>query len=67
MEKPPPTPLPKIGNPATRALAAAGCFALEDVARFSENEVRSWHGVGPYAVNKIRQAFQEKGLKFKSE
>lgn len=44
------TPLPKIGAPATRALAAAGIGSLEAVAQRTERELLAMHGVGARAV-----------------
>ena len=57
--------IPKIGAPAQRALAAAGVKQLKDLTKFSEQEVRQWHGIGPNALGKLRQAMTEKGLSFK--
>ena len=57
--------IPKIGAPAQRALAAAGVKQLKDLAKFREEEVRQWHGIGPNALDKLRQAMSEKGLSFK--
>jgi len=55
---------PKIGAPATNALAAAGIKNLKQLTKFSEAEIKQLHGVGPYAVNKLRQALADKGLSF---
>ena len=57
--------IPKIGAPAQRALAAAGVKLLKDLTKFSEQEVRQLHGIGPNALGKLRQAMTEKGLSFK--
>lgn len=57
--------IPKIGAPAQRALAAAGVNQLKDLTKFSEQEVSQWHGIGPNALGKLRQAMAEKGLSFK--
>ncbi len=59
------TDLPKISAPAQRALAAAGVQNLKDLTRFSEAEVKKWHGIGPNALGKLRQAMQENGLSFR--
>ena len=48
--------LPKLGSPAERALAGAGIQRLEQLTRFSENEIKQLHGVGPNALAKLRQA-----------
>ncbi len=61
----PETDLPKIAAPAQRALAAAGVHQLKDLTKFSEAEVKKWHGLGPNALGKLRQAMDEKGLSFK--
>ncbi|GAA2616133.1 hypothetical protein [Paractinoplanes durhamensis] len=61
----PGTPLPHIGAPATRALTAHGVVRLEQVAALSETEVKALHGVGPYAVDRLRTALTEAGLTFR--
>lgn len=63
----PETDLPKLSAPARRALAAAGCNRLEDLTRFTEREVKKWHGIGPNALNQLRAAMAAKGLKFADE
>ncbi|GAB3316907.1 hypothetical protein GCM10027299_07730 [Larkinella ripae] len=55
----------KLGKPAERAFAAAGMTTLDQFARFTENEIAGWHGVGPNALGKIRQALLENDLRFK--
>jgi hypothetical protein len=57
--------LPKISAPARRALAAAGVQNLSDLTRFSEAEVKKWHGIGPNALDKLQHAMQAKGLSFR--
>lgn len=57
--------IPKIGAPAQRALAAAGVKQLKDLTKYSEQEVGTWHGIGPNALGKLRQAMAEKGFSFK--
>jgi len=56
--------LPKIGAPATRALAAAGITRLAEVARLSEHDLLALHGMGPKAVRVLREALAEQGLAF---
>lgn len=48
--------LPKIGAPATRALAAAGITSLSDVRRVSLDDLAALHGVGPKAIRILREA-----------
>ena len=62
---PPETDLPKLSAPAHRALAAAGVRQLKDLTKFSEVEVKKWHGIGPNAMGQLRQAMKERGLSFK--
>jgi hypothetical protein len=45
-----------IGRPATRALAQTGITTLDGVARLSEAELAGLHGVGPKAVQILREA-----------
>jgi uncharacterized protein YdhG (YjbR/CyaY superfamily) len=57
---------PKIGAPATRALAAAGYAKLEQLTKVTEAELGQLHGMGPKAVRILRETLKEKGLSFKS-
>jgi hypothetical protein len=57
--------LPKLSAPAHRALAAAGVRRLKDLTKFSEAEVKRWHGIGPNAMEQLHQAMDEQGLSFK--
>ena len=56
--------LPKLGGPAERALAGAGIQRLEQLTRFSENEIKQLHGIGSNALAKLRQALAAQGLSF---
>lgn len=59
------TDLPaKLSQPAQRALAAAGVRRLQDLTKFSEDEVRRWHGIGPNAMKQLREALAAQGLSF---
>ncbi|WP_182900571.1 DNA-binding protein [Microbispora sp. H10830] len=60
------TNLPKIGNPATRALAGAGYTRLEQLTRATEAELLALHGMGPKAMSVLRQAMEEHGLSFRT-
>jgi hypothetical protein len=59
-----PGDLPKLAAPAQRALTAAGVTRLTELARFSEAEVKAWHGIGPNALTALRRALRAKGLSF---
>ena len=60
------TPLPNIGAPATRALAAAGIDTLDGVAARTEREVLAMHGVGPRAIRILRAHLGAAGLAFRA-
>lgn len=58
--------LPKaIGRPTTQALTAAGITTLAGVAELTEAELRAMHGVGPKAVDILREALSANGQSFK--
>ena len=56
------TDLPRIGAPATRALASIGVTTLEDVAGRSSDELLALHGFGPRAVRILTEALAQAGL-----
>jgi hypothetical protein len=59
--------LPKIGQPALRALSGVGVHRLEQLTGFPEHEIRQLHGMGPKALGILRQALADKGLSFADE
>ena len=61
------TSLPKLAAPAHRALDAAGIRSLEQLTRYSEDQIRRLHGIGPNALVSLRRALAENGLSFKRE
>lgn len=64
---PPPGDLPAgLAQPARRALAGARITSLKQLARHTAAEVRALHGIGPNALETLRQALQAQGLAFKS-
>ncbi|MCQ3935792.1 MAG: hypothetical protein DPW18_01975 [Chloroflexi bacterium] len=56
---------PKIGAPATRALEAAGYTNLKQLTRVTEAEIAQLHGMGPKALEILREALKAEGLSFK--
>ncbi|KAA9134871.1 DNA-binding protein [Microbacterium caowuchunii] len=52
-------PLPSIGAPAIRALAAAGVLNLDDVMRVGVTHLETLHGVGPKAIQLLTAALDE--------
>ena len=58
------TPLPKVGAPASRALTGAGITSLESLAAHPEAEVAALHGVGPFALTRLRAALDAASLDY---
>jgi hypothetical protein len=56
------TPLPRIGAPATRALASIGATSLEDVAGLRADDLLALHGVGLRALRLLTEALADAGL-----
>ncbi|MZQ81996.1 DNA-binding protein [Paenibacillus sp. 5J-6] len=59
--------LPKLSNPALRALAGAGYYRLEQLSKTTEKEIMKLHGMGPKSLDPLRRALAEKGLTFADE
>lgn len=57
--------LSSIAAPARRALEREGIFSLEALAKFTEHEILSLHGVGPATLPRLRAALAEKKLFFR--
>jgi DNA repair protein RadC len=51
-----------IGQPATRALHAAGYTELRQLAGVSARELKKLHGMGPVALTRLQAALEEQGL-----
>ncbi|WP_337103395.1 DNA-binding protein [Paenibacillus sp. YIM B09110] len=58
------TDLPKISSPATRALAQAGYFKLEQFTKVTEEDILKLHGVGAKGIRILNEALQARGLSF---
>ena len=56
--------LPRIGAPATRALAAEGITRLADLTQHRSEDLLALHGVGPKAIRLLREALAEQGMSF---
>lgn len=54
-----------LAQPAQRALANAGIQTLEQLSQYSEEDIRLLHGIGPNALEKLRNALAERGLAFR--
>jgi antitoxin component YwqK of YwqJK toxin-antitoxin module len=54
------TPLPaSIGQPAASALEALNITSLEELAKMTEEELTDLHGVGPKAIDTLKQCLDE--------
>ena len=53
---------PKIGAPATRALAAAGISSPQALAHWRESDLATLHGVGPRAIKILMEDLAARGL-----
>jgi hypothetical protein len=58
--------LPKIGAPATRALASAGIASLGQLVGYSRAELAALHGVGPKALGILEASLAEVGLRLRN-
>ncbi|MCB0973038.1 MAG: DNA-binding protein [Actinobacteria bacterium] len=54
--------LPKIGAPATRALATIGVTQLEDLTQYRAEDLLVLHGFGPRALRILTDALHADGL-----
>ena len=59
--------LPKLSQPARRALAAVGVTQLEHLTSHTETEIKNLHGMGPSGMKQLREALSQKGLSFKEK
>lgn len=59
--------LSEIGAPARRALEREGATTLNQLSELTEKEILALHGIGPSSIPKLKEALEEKGLKFKDE
>ncbi|MCR8656434.1 DNA-directed RNA polymerase subunit alpha C-terminal domain-containing protein [Paenibacillus endoradicis] len=59
--------LPKgLSQPAIRALLSANIRTVEDVSKYSTNELLKLHGFGPKAIRILQQSLDAEGLHFVS-
>ena len=67
MKNQPEKDIPNLGQPGLRALDGAGIQYLEQLTGYSEAEIRPLHGIGPNALEKLREALAAQGLSFKGD
>jgi predicted flap endonuclease-1-like 5' DNA nuclease len=58
--------LPRIGAPATRALAGIGVTRLSQLIQHTQDELLALHGFGPRALRIIQDALSSRGLELRS-
>lgn len=58
--------LSSLGSPARRALENNGITSLNQLSKFSEEEVLKFHGMGKTSIPKLKKALAEKGLSFRT-
>jgi DNA-directed RNA polymerase alpha subunit len=56
-----------LAKPAWRALTGAGYWRLEQLTTVSAEELLRLHGMGPKALDQLRQALAERGLALAGE
>ena len=56
---------PKIGAPASRALDSIGISRLQDLTKYSQEDLLQLHGFGPKALRLLHEALRERNLSFK--
>jgi hypothetical protein len=54
-----------LGAPAQRALLNAKITKLSHLAKYSEDEILEFHGIGSSSLPKLRKVLKVKGLSFK--
>ena len=65
--KPKDTFLSPLSAPARRALENNGITSLQQLSRYSEQEVLSFHGIGKSSIPKLQKSLAEKGLAFNAK
>lgn len=56
-----------LGAPARRALENKGITTANQLSAYTEKEILSLHGMGPYSIPKLRDALHAAGLSFKNQ
>ena len=56
--------LPKLSEPARRALASVGVTQLEHLTNHTESEIKKLHGMGPSGMKQLHQMLEQHDLSF---
>jgi hypothetical protein len=62
-----PDELPRIGAPATRALADIGITRLSQLTEHRAADLLKLHGMGPRAMAILRESLADRGLALRDE
>ncbi len=62
-----PDELPRIGTPASRALAAVGITRLSQLTQHSAADLLKLHGMGPRAITILRRALADQELSLRDD
>ncbi|WP_226669711.1 RNA polymerase alpha subunit C-terminal domain-containing protein [Metabacillus litoralis] len=54
-----------LSAPARRALENNGITSLQQLSKYSEKDILTFHGMGPASLPKLRSALKEEGLSFR--
>lgn len=57
--------LSKLSSPARRALVHQGIETLQELSKYTEKEILTFHGIGPASLPILRASLEEEGLSFK--
>lgn len=60
----PESDLPKLSAPTRRALDASGINQLAQLTQFREADIARLHGIGPNALEQLRQALATRRLTY---
>lgn len=53
-----------LSAPARRAMVNAKILKISDLAKFTQTQIESLHGIGPTALPKLAKAMKSAGVKF---
>ncbi len=54
-----------LSAPSRRALESKNINTVEDLSKYSQEEILSWHGIGPSSIPKLLEELKKNGLSFK--
>ena len=57
----------RLGAPARRALENKGITTIQQLSKFTEQDILKLHGMGPSSIPKLRKLLKEQKLSFKSK